>query len=132
MKRRTIGWVAKEAGVGVETVRFYERRGLIDQPQTPRQGWREYGTDTVRAIRFIKRAQELGFTLAEIEDLLALRTAKRTRCSEVRAATEEKINAVDAKLRDLRRIRKALAKLAKACATSGDELHCPILDVLAE
>ncbi len=125
-----IGEVAKKAGVNVETVRFYERRGLIPEP--PRRedsSYREYPAETVTRIRFIKRAQELGFTLREIQELLDLRASPGTTCAELKTRVDEKTIAVDAKLKALRRIKKALTSLSRACAGGKTPAsQCPILD----
>jgi MerR family mercuric resistance operon transcriptional regulator len=129
---RTIGELARDAGVHVETVRYYERRGLLKQPRRA-TGWRRYDEDALRLLHFVKRAQELGFTLAEVHELLSLRASKSTRtCARVRAAAEAKLVDVDAKMRDLDAIRRTLTKLARACPTDGPVQACPILEALDE
>ena len=130
MPRNTIGAVAKRAGVGVETVRFYEREGLIKQPPTPKQGFREYPLDAVDRIRFIRHAKELGFTLDEISDLLSLRSHPRINCETVRHRAEQKIDDVDGKIEALRRIKVQLRKLANACNAREASAECPILEAL--
>ncbi len=130
MPRNTIGTVAKHAGVGVETVRFYERQGLIDQPASPEQGFREYPPDAVDRIRFIRHAKELGFTLEEIGDLLSLRSDPRENCETVQLRAEDKIIDVDAKIRALRKIKTQLRKLANACDEREATADCPILEAL--
>src|SRR5919106_6046 len=100
----TIGQVAKHAGVGVETVRFYERRGLLDAPPRRASGYRQYSPDVVRRIQFIKRAKDLGFSLREICELLSLRVDPDTTCDEVKQRAEAKIADIKTKLRDLRRM----------------------------
>lgn len=130
MPRNTIGSVAKRAGVGVETVRFYERQGLIKQPSTPQQGFREYPDDAVDRVRFIRHAKELGFTLGEIGELLSLRSHPRINCETVQRRAEEKILNVDAKIRTLRKIRTQLRKLANACNEREATADCPVLDAL--
>src|SRR5215471_15612627 len=106
-----IGAVAKDAGVRVDTLRYYERRGLIDEPERLRSGYREYGAETPRVIRFIKRAQELGFTLAEVQELLALRDGAGGDRAAARGVAESKLVEIDEKLRALRAMRGALAHL---------------------
>ena len=128
----TIARAARAAGVGVETIRFYERRGLIVQPRKPASGFREYDADTVARIRFIRQAQELGFSLREIEELLNLRADPNADCSEVRAQAATKRNEVTQKIVDLKRIRAALDVLIAACPGKGAVTACSILDALAE
>lgn len=129
---RTIGELASEAGVHVETVRYYERRGLIARPRKA-GGWRRYDDLALRTLRFVKRAQELGFSLAEIRALLALRTSASTRtCARVRAQADEKLAEVDAKIRDLVAIRGVLEELTRACPSDGPAQSCPILAALAD
>jgi len=125
-----IGKVAAQAGVSVQTLRYYERRGLVEGPERTPSGLRSYPEDAVRRVRFIKRAQELGFSLAEIVELLSLRDDTSASCGEVLAATEAKIEAIDRKLRDLRRMKRALALLASTCTKQGSSRQCPILETL--
>ncbi|MHB8416813.1 MAG: MerR family DNA-binding protein [Myxococcales bacterium] len=123
------GEVAARAGVGVETLRYYERRGLLPEP--PRRGsYRAYTPADAQRVRFIKRAQELGFSLREIEELLRLRDDRRGSCGEVRAAARAKIAEIDHKLQSLRAIRGALEKLAASCRSDGSVRECPILEAL--
>lgn len=132
MDRETLrtGEVAARAGVNVQTLRYYERRGLLEEPERRASGYREYSPDAVQLIRFIKRAQELGFTLAEVEALLRLRSDQETACSEVRTAAEAKIEDIEQKIRDLRAMKRALGTLVASCATEGSPRHCPILEAL--
>ena len=130
MKPLTIGQVARQAGIGVETVRFYERRGLLAQPSRRASGYRQYTEDVVARLRFIRRAKELGFTLKEIVELLALRLDPDTSCAEVRGRAKAKIDDIDAKIRDLQRMRQALGKLVASCRGRGPISACPILDAL--
>ncbi len=124
---RTISKVAKEIGINIETVRFYERKGLIKQPAKPLQGYRQYPTETVDRIRFIKRSQELGFTLKEIEGLLALSDAP---CRQVEELAQKKLIAVQKKQNDLLRLEKALLELLSQCQNNKDNTHCPIIESL--
>jgi Hg(II)-responsive transcriptional regulator len=132
MTALTIGALARRAGVGVETVRFYERRGLVRRPPRPGSGFRAYPEETVARLRFIRQAQALGFTLKEIADLLALRVAPGTDCAAVRARAAAKLADVEGRLVELERIRGALAKLVAACPGSGAVAACTILGSLAE
>ncbi|HYS56503.1 MAG TPA: MerR family DNA-binding protein [Thermoanaerobaculia bacterium] len=126
----TIGEVAKASGVGVETVRFYERKRLIPQPRRPTAGRRQYDEEIARRIRFIRRAQDLGFSLTEVKQLLDLRLDARRSCSEVKAEAEAKIAAIDARIASLRKMRKSLRSLASSCSGEGSTSACPILDVI--
>lgn len=127
MKELTIGKLAHAAGIGVETVRFYERRGLIKQPSA-KEGFRKYSEEDAKRIRFIKRAQDLGFTLREIKGLLELNSNSRSTCSDVRIQTDAKINEVVEKIRDLKKMKKSLEILSEACGKSKKAMvHCEIL-----
>ena len=130
----TIGKAARLAGVGVETIRYYERRGLIERPPRSRSGsgYRHYTHETVKRIRFIRRAKELGFTLREIEELLALRVASETTCDDIRRRAEAKLCDVEARIASLHKIRSALEELVERCVDVGPASKCPILDVLEE
>ena len=128
MKPLTIGQVARQAGVGVETVRFYEREGLLEQPNRKPSGYRQYGDDAVARLSFIRRAKELGFTLNEIKELLSLRLDPSTNCADVRSRAQAKIADIDDKIRTLEQIKTALLNLTKACRGRGPISECPILD----
>lgn len=132
MKPMTIGEVAKAAEIGVETVRFYEREGLIAEPPRRRSGYRQYPPDTVRRVRFIRRAKELGFTLTEIGELLELRVDPTKSCADVRTLARAKMADIEAKMLDLARIQAALAELVRTCRGKGATSDCPILDALDE
>jgi MerR family mercuric resistance operon transcriptional regulator len=126
-----IGELARGAGVNVQTVRYYERRGLLDEPRRRESGYREYPADTVARLRFIRRAQELGFTLAEIGDLLALRLDPHTTAADVKVRAEEKIREIEKKILDLERIKNALSHLAGRCRGGrGPAGDCPLVDAL--
>jgi Hg(II)-responsive transcriptional regulator len=124
-----IGKVATEAGVNVQTLRYYERRGLLPEPERGNSGYRTYDPDTVRLVRFIKRPQELGFTLREIEDLIELRQSPR-RGAEVRAVAATKVMNIERRIGQLKAMRKALAGLVAACDCDGDTPRCPIIEAL--
>jgi MerR family mercuric resistance operon transcriptional regulator len=132
MKPLSIGQVAQQAGIGVETVRFYERQGLLEEPARKESGYRQYQEDVVARLRFIKRAKELGFSLKEIKELLALRVDPDTTCAEVKGRALAKIADVEEKIQDLQRIKRALTKLTAVCRGSGPTSECPILDALNE
>ena len=130
MKALTIGQVARHAGVGIETVRFYERQGLLAGPARTAAGHRQYTEDVVERLRFIRRAKELGFSLKEIKELLALRVDPTTTCAEVRSKAAAKVADVEQKIEALQRIKKALVKLTAVCRGRGPTSECPILDAL--
>ncbi len=125
-----IGEVAAEAGVNLETLRYYERRGLIQEPRRTEAGHRAYSRDTVRLIRFIKRAQELGFTLGEVQELLALRESRGRKRSDVRKLAAARLGDIEGKMRRLRAMRHALRTLLDSCACAGSRPECPILEAL--
>ncbi|MEX1027022.1 MAG: heavy metal-responsive transcriptional regulator, partial [Candidatus Paceibacterota bacterium] len=119
MKPLTIGQVARQAGIGVETVRFYEREGLIEEPDRRASGYRQFEEVVVDRLRFIREAKELGFTLKEIKELLSLKLDPRSSCADVRQRAEAKIDDIEEKIRMLQRMKRALGKLTKACSGNG-------------
>lgn len=121
----TIGKLAKQSGVGVETVRFYEKKGLIQKPRRGLHGaFRTYSADDPMRIRFIKRAQDLGFTLREIKQLFDLNESKQGTCAEVKRRVDSKIEEVDAKISDLRKMKRSLQALSEACDQSKEAVAC--------
>lgn len=130
MTTLTIGRAASAAGVNVETVCFYERRGLIPQPRKPQDGYRLYAPDTVERIRFIRKAQEIGFSLREIEELLSLRAHPQADCADVRERAAAKIAEVGRKIAELKRVWKALEKVKASCPGHGALSGCTILEAL--
>lgn len=124
----TRGTVAKQAGVHIETLRYYERRGLLKEPPRRPSGYREYPTEVVRVVRFIKRAQELGFTLEEVAALLELRATTDAECRDVCAIAEGKLRVIDAKIGDLRAMRQRLAALMRSCSLGRPVVQCPIIE----
>ena len=128
----TIGKIAHLAGVGVETVRFYERQGLIPQPPRRESGYRQYPDETVSRIRFIRRAKELGFSLKEIKELLALRIDPETSCQDILERAKGKIAEIDKKVHTLQRMKRALVKLTGACRGRRPVSKCPILEALED
>jgi Hg(II)-responsive transcriptional regulator len=128
----TIGKLAKASSVGVETIRFYERKGLIKQPI--KQGaFRYYSPALIKRIRFIKRSQELGFTLNESGELLDLKIKNKSKCSDVLDKTEKKITEISDKIKDLKKMKESLQGLAKCCVSLDMPLSdCPILECFME
>lgn len=127
----TTGVLARRAGVNVETIRFYERRGLLPEPPRRDSGYRVYSDDDLRRVRFLRRAAELGFTLAEAADLLALRLDAGADRADVRARAAEKLADIEHRIADLTRMRDTLAHLVEACRGHGHTDDCPILDAIA-
>ncbi len=132
MKTLSVGQLAKGASVNIETVRYYERRGLLPEPQRRESGYREYSPEDVFRIKFIKRAQELGFTLKEISELLALRVDSKTTCAKVKKQAEAKISGIEEKILLLKKMKAALGKLASTCKDHKPQQGCPILEYLNE
>ncbi len=126
----TIGQLAKTAGVNVQTVRYYERRNLLQPTGRKASGYRVYGDDVLKRLRFIKNAQALGFTLHEINDLLNLRVSAVAQCETVRVRAQAKLRQVEAKTRDLLALSRALKRLICSCGTGEPTEHCPILQTL--
>jgi len=120
MKSLTIGHLAREAGVNLETVRYYERRGLMPKPPRSASGYRLFPSDAARRLRFIRRAQELGFSLKEIRELLSLRVSRTTTSKDIRARAEAKIVDIESKIRSLESMKKTLRKLTGVCDGSSD------------
>ena len=130
MNHLTIGQLAKQGGVNLETIRYYERRGILPTPPRSASGYRAFSKDSVRRLRFIKRAQALGFSLREIEELLSLRARSGRSCGTVQARAKAKIADIDTKLQQLSAMRGALTRLVATCARRGTTTACPILDSL--
>jgi Hg(II)-responsive transcriptional regulator len=132
MSTLSIGQVAHQAGVGVETIRFYEREGLLEEPPRRVSGYRQYSEQVVTRLRFIKRAKLLGFSLKEISELLLLRVDSQTSCEEVKQRTQAKLVEVERKMIELQRMRHALLQVASLCTGQGPTSACPMLDALAQ
>jgi DNA-binding transcriptional MerR regulator len=128
-KPMTIGQVAKLAGVGVETIRFYEREGLLNKPKRKESGYRMFENEAVTRIRFIKNVKELGFSLKEIRELLFLRVDSRATATEVKKRVDSKIEQIDRRINDLKRVRNALAQLSRSVG-KGPINEFSLLDVL--
>jgi MerR family mercuric resistance operon transcriptional regulator len=130
MNGLTIGRVARETGVGIETLRFYEREGLVPEPARRPSGYREYPPAIIRRIQFIRRAKALGFSLREIAELLSLRVDEARTCADVRERAATKIAEIEDKLRQLEQMKASLQRLAAACTGKGPSGECPILEAL--
>lgn len=129
MENLTIGALARAAAVNIETIRFYQRKGLVGEPDKPYGSIRRYGMDELERIRFIKSAQRLGFSLDEIAQLLKLEDG--TRCEEAREQAEHKLMDVRAKLADLERIETVLATLVSQCCAATGRVQCPLIAALS-
>ena len=129
MATMTIGRLAKQAGVNIDTIRYYERNGLIPTPARRASGYREYEAADVRRLRFIMRAKDLGFTLAEIIELLSLSAGRDV--GGVKRRAEQRLEQVDHKIKELQRVRRGLKTLIDACPGHGDLELCPIVAALS-
>ena len=127
-KPLTIGYLARMAGVNIETIRYYQRTGLIDEPPKPDSGYRIYPPRTIERIKFIKRAQGLGFSLKEIKELLELGDGH---CEDVRVKAEQKRAHIDQQINELTKLRNTLDTLINSCQNTDDSVHCPIVETLA-
>ncbi len=130
MNLLSIGQVAKAVKITVETVRFYEKQGLLLPPMRSKSGYRQYKPDTLKQLRFIQRAKKVGFTLNEIKELLSLRKTPNSNCTNLKQRALKKINEIDAKLNDLNRIRDSLSQLSMRCNSEENIVDCPILEYL--
>jgi len=130
MKVLSIGQVAKRTGITVEAVRYYEKQGLIDAPVRSVSGYRQYPENTVRRVKFIQHAKQVGFTLNDIGELLALRREPGTSCTDIKLRASQKIEEVDKKINDLTQIRDALGRMILKCSGRGALSQCPILEEL--
>jgi MerR family transcriptional regulator, copper efflux regulator len=128
----TIGAVAKRAGVPIDTIRYYEREGLLPEPLRRASGYRSYNESIIRQLRFIRRAKDLGFTLEEIRDLLALSVDRHRGVKEVKQRAQQRLASIDERIAELMRIRKGLEQLIEACPGHGSPDQCPILRALAD
>ena len=128
MAQLKIGELAEQGEVNLQTIRYYEREGLLPKPPRLASGYRVFSSDAVRRVRFIKRAQELGFSLKEIKELLSIRLDPASDCSGVRRLAKAKVTDIEQKIRTLQAMRKVLGKLATACPGRGPLNECPILE----
>ncbi|MGH3326756.1 MAG: MerR family transcriptional regulator [Streptomycetales bacterium] len=122
--------LAGRAGVNVQTLRYYERRGLLDPPPRSRAGYRDYPPGAVRVLRFVRRAQELGFTLAEVDELLHLNGGGPQSCEAARELAETRMADLERRIADLQRMRDSLAELVATCNLPRDVRHCPLLGTI--
>jgi MerR family copper efflux transcriptional regulator len=132
MERFTIGEIARAAEVGIDTVRYYERNRLLPEPTRRLSGYREYKADDVRRLRFIRRAKDLGFSLADIRELLALSADRERGVRGLKARAEARLDEVERRIRELQRMRRGLKRLVDACPGHGALERCPILAALGE
>ncbi|HRI10041.1 MAG TPA: heavy metal-responsive transcriptional regulator [Nannocystaceae bacterium] len=125
-----IGEVARQSGLSVDTVRFYEREGLLGRVRRRPSGTREFGSETVQRLAFIRQAAALGFSLAEIRELLVLRVSSRTTCEEVQRRAQAKLDGVRARIAELEALGASLARVVKSCASVGADCPCPFLEAV--
>ncbi len=130
METIRIGRLAELSGVSIDTVRYYEREGLLPKPTRRPSGYREYGPDDVERLRFVRRAKELGFTLTEIAELLSLTADRHADMQGVKRKAEERLEQVEAKIAELRRVKRGLTELIAACPGHGELGRCPIVAAL--
>ena len=128
LKPLTISEVARQGGVGVETIRYYQRLGLIEEPAKPSTGYRTYTHETISRLHFIQRAKRLGFTLAEIGELLQLQSGD---CSQMRQLARHKLDAIRSKIADLTAMAETLEELLEACGIESNRRGCPIIESLS-
>ena len=127
-----IGQIAKQSGVSVETIRYYEKEGLLEKPERKDSGYRQYNGGAIDRLFFIQQAKELGFSLKEIGELLSIKSDVNTVCSDVKHLAEDKLSDIQSKIKMLRRMEKSLKKLVDACPGKAPISDCPILDSLGK
>ena len=130
MSSMTIGELARRAGVNTQTIRFYEREGLMPEPRRRASGYRQYASPMIERVRFIRAAKAVGFTLEEIAELLSLRIRRGASCSGVRTRAESKLADIDAKLEQLQRMRAVLARMIASCSGRCAIKDCAILEAI--
>ena len=130
MSTYSIGQVAKQSGFSVETIRYYEKEGLLKEPDRKESGYRQYKQEAIIRLSFIQQAKELGFSLKEIGELLSIRSVENTVCDDVKQLAQEKLDNIESKLKMLQRMRKSLKKLVDVCPEQAPLNVCPILDAL--
>jgi MerR family copper efflux transcriptional regulator len=128
----TIGTVAKRVGVAIDTIRFYEREGLLPEPERRASGYRSYGDGAIAQLRFIRRAKQLGFTLEEIRELLALSADRQRGVKAVKKRAQQRLAVIEQRIVDLQRVRDGLAQLVETCPGHGAPEQCPILRALSD
>lgn len=127
MKPMKIGEVAKRSGIGIETIRYYEREGLLQEPKRRPSGYRQYEEPTLERLEYIGRAKALGFTLAEIRELLDLSFSPHAGCDHIRQRAEAKISDIENKIRSLQKMRRSLGRILAACKTKDSPQDCPLV-----
>lgn len=130
METLTIGKVGKQAGIGIETIRFYERKKLIDPPPRNDSGYRQYPETTVQRLRFIRRAKELGFSLKEIKELIEFSADPQATCGDIKQRAELKLADIYKRIDDLEKMRAALQVLLTSCSSNGTSIECPIMQAI--
>ena len=128
----TIGAAAKRAGVAIDTIRYYEREGLLPEPLRRASGYRSYGEGTVAQLRFIRRAKDMGFTLEEVRELLALSADRQRGVKAVKKRAEQRLAAIEPRIAELQRVRDGLEQLVSSCPGHGKPEECPILRALGD
>ncbi|OOG56734.1 MerR family transcriptional regulator [Rhodanobacter sp. C03] len=128
----TIGAVAKRVGVAIDTIRYYEREGLLPEPVRRASGYRSYGDSTIAQLRFIRRAKDLGFTLDEIRELLTLSADRQRGVKAVKQRAQQRLAAIELRITELQRVRDGLAQLVESCPGHGKPEECPILRALSD
>ena len=131
MTMLSIGKIAKRAGISVETIRFYEHKGLLQEPQRKESGYRQYQEEDIRKLVFIQHAKNLGFSLNEIRELMSLQTDSKSTSREVKDLAQHKLHDIEEKIKMLQRMRQTLKHLVDKCPGKGPTSECPILDALA-
>jgi len=130
MSTYSIGQVAKQSGISVETIRYYEREGLLEEPERKESGYRQYQQEAIIRLSFIQQAKELGFSLKEVAELLSIKADNKKLCNEVKQLAREKLDNIENKIKMLQRMRKSLKKLVDTCPGQAPLNECPILDAL--
>ncbi|NOY07722.1 MAG: heavy metal-responsive transcriptional regulator [Spirochaetes bacterium] len=128
----TIGKLARQAGVNIETVRYYERIGLLPEPERNESGYRQYSEEYSQQLKFVKNAQRLGFSLKQVKELLSLKVIPGYSCADVKKKAEQKIEEIEAKITELKRIKAALIELSGKCDVNLPARECRILEVLSK
>lgn len=126
MKPMKIGQIASQTGIGIETIRYYERLGLLPSPQRRPSGYRQYGDETVRQLHYIRHAKELGFTLSEIRELLELSFAASACCDHIQQRAESKLEDIESKICTLKTMQRSLRKILTRCRKNGSARDCPL------
>ena len=130
MQPISIGRVARESGISIETIRFYEHKGLMEEPERRANGYRQYRQADIARLKFIQQAKGLGFTLNEIRELLSLRSDTAASCREIRIVGSKKLEEIEHRIKSLHKIKRALKKLVQQCPGKGPKSDCPILEAL--